>query len=436
VRSVWLERLPEDGRFDRVQVAPRRSAAGGWELLLSMDFSRIAPAQTLIRCVLGEEEIALVYPDASSLALSIPAGSPALWSPESPVLHRLQVELMEKGTGRVLDVFQQRTGFRTIECDGEDLLLNGEKIRLAGVNRHEFHPDFGPSLPLAVQVRDLEILRKLGANFIRISHYPADPVFLDLCDQFGFLVWEELSHWQPKEPDLASSAFVAASMQELEEMVQRDIHHPCVVLWGMLNEASTDAPAARPIVKMLVDRFRELDPSRPVSYASMTDDDVCLDLVDVISRNLYPGWYGGRLDAVAPAVRQVVNFLREKAPGKPILLSEFGAAAGAGVRSFEVRKWTEDYQAELLVRAVDSASAAGISGVCIWQYCDVRTSPEHGLDRFREYNNKGLVDEFRRPKAAFEPVSRALGRFLKPGAGEESVRPARNREASPAVRGT
>ncbi|CAN5345791.1 glycoside hydrolase family 2 protein [soil metagenome] len=411
VRSVNLEKLPNKARLDEVAVLPKREVEG-WKVALSLSLTGCESGRYQLRCTLGDLEIARVSLEGGNWRGEIPIDAPELWSPETPYLHRFGIDLVERESAVTVDRFQSQIGFRTIECRGDRILLNGQSLVLAGVNRHEFHPDFGPALPLTIHLRDLEILRLLGANFVRVSHYPSDPAFLDLCDQYGILVWEELSHWQPTEEEMSNPAFVDASLVELEEMVNRDRHHPCVVVWGMLNEAETDSSVAVPVVEKLTRKFRELDGTRLVAYASNRASDLCFGFVDVAARNLYPGWYGGRLESIGAAVREQIELIRKLAGNKPVILSEFGAAAGTGVRSFEARKWTEDYQARLLVSIIDTASSLGVSGVCVWQFCDVRTSAEHGLDRYREYNNKGLVSEYRQPKLAFEAVRVAFARIL------------------------
>jgi len=335
-------------------------------------------------------------------------GNVNLWYPSSPSLYTVSVTAGG-------DVWRERIGFRTISTQGRKLLLNGEPIVLQGVNRHEFHPDSGSALPPVVHFRDIEILKRLGANFVRGSHYPNDPLFLDLCDENGILFWEELSHWQPDAEDMASEAFRRASLNEIAEMVGQHRHHPCIILWGMMNEAETNAPVAKETIKLFADRFRELDPTRLVTYAcNHLDDDVALESADVVSVNLYPGWYGSGLDDVDEAVARTLATLKSRAPGKPVIFSEFGAAALKGVRSFEPRKWTEDYQSELIRRIVSLAQASGVvSGAAAWQYCDARTSSDRSLDRPREYNNKGILTENRDPKLAFHALRE---QFKKPWA--------------------
>ena len=254
-RGVFAELLPSRP-LGNVAVLPRKTSRG-WTLEM-----RNVPADAVVTLD-GKK------PDLRQVEL---------WSPDHPRLYTVRVETVD-------DVWQGRIGFRTIETRGRQLLLNGKPLILKGVNRHEFHPDFGSAVPLGIHLRDIELLKELGANFVRGSHYPNDPLFLDLCDENGILFWEELSHWQPKEADLQNPKFLEDSLRQLEEVVVQKQHHPSIILWGMCNELDGHVRAARPVIRKLAARFRKLDPTRPVTYATCRwDKDVCLDLVDEIGR--------------------------------------------------------------------------------------------------------------------------------------------------------
>lgn len=410
-RALYAEVLP-DVRIARASAIPTREGHRWWlDVSVTLDRSGAAtkgPAEitiTLDDRTLGRVPVGRNGRGSARLA----AGPVELWSPDRPRLYTVRLAADD-------DVWQERIGFRTIATRGRQLLLNGEPLILKGVNRHEFHPDFGPALPLAVHLRDIEILKELGANFVRGSHYPNDPLFLDLCDESGILFWEELSHWGTRLDVMRTPEFMKQSLAQLDEMVEQHRHHPSIVLWGMLNEADTDKPAARRIVKTFVDRFHALDATRPVTFASnRLEKDCCLDLVDVVALNTYPGWYSGDLPDCEALTRDRVDLLVRRSGNKPLILSEFGAAALSGVRSLEMRKWTENFQAELLRRVIGVAqNSRTISGVALWQFCDVRTSRAIWNSRAREYNNKGILSERREPKLGFYAVKEAFSKPWKP----------------------
>jgi beta-glucuronidase len=401
-QSVRAEILPAS--FIRSASALPRKAGKRWllDVALTVAGKTDPVAVTLDGRPLGSVTLRR---DGSGEA-TLDAGPVDLWSPDSPRLYTVRLDAGP-------DAWQERIGFRTIETRGQTILLNGSPLTLKGVNRHEHHPDFGSALPATLHVRDIEILKKLGANFVRGSHYPNDPLFLDLCDANGLLFWEELAHWQPRQEDFANPLFLQRSLEQLDDMVAQHRHHPSIILWGMMNEAATYKPGARRIVGALARRFRKLDPTRPVTFATCSPlGDRCLDLVDVVSCNTYPGWYWGSLDEAAGKMTDLIRGLSKRSFNKPMIMSEFGAGGITGVRSFEDRKWTENYQAELIRRLMGAIGDSGrVCGVAVWQFNDVRTSDGMGLSRIREYNNKGILSDYREPKLAFHALQEAFRHF-------------------------
>ncbi|MCC7204466.1 MAG: hypothetical protein IT441_05255 [Phycisphaeraceae bacterium] len=328
-----------------------------------------------------------------------------VWSPESPTLHDLHVEL---GPDDLCDRF----GLRTIEVRGKDLLLNGQPLQLRGVNRHEMHPQFGHAQPLDLLVQDVQIIKDMGCNFVRGSHYPQDPRFLDLCDQAGLLVWQEAIGWQHKAEHLTNEYFLSLQEQQIRAMIGATQNHPSVILWGILNESESHIPASRPAYERLLGLIRRLDPTRPVTYAcNHPQDDLCLDLCDVVSINTYPGWYWREIENIPQELDAIVGFMRDRKVGdRPLIISEIGAEALAGFRDWNADRWSEPYQARLLETVIHHilSHPKDYAGLAIWLYNDFRSS-EHVsriMNRARGFNNKGLVDEYRRPKMSYDVVKR------------------------------
>ncbi|CAE8672871.1 unnamed protein product, partial [Polarella glacialis] len=149
------------------------------------------------------------------------------WSPSDPQLHSLTVSLR---FGSVeLDRVTVRFGLRTVTTSDSRILINGEPVLLLGVNRHESHPLGGIYLPHQQLIEDLKIIRELGANFVRGAHYSQDQRFLDLCDEFGVLVWEETMSWQPSFEDLQDPIFMSQQLQMLDETIDASVNHPSVI---------------------------------------------------------------------------------------------------------------------------------------------------------------------------------------------------------------
>jgi len=202
--------------------------------------------------------------------LHLPAGSmerplqcriclrqPRLWSPHDPYLYRIRGRIEEEG--RMIDCAEHRFGCRTAEFRPDrGFFLNGERVELRGVNRHESMPGFGNALPRELHQADARLIKELGLNFVRLSHYPQSPHFLDACDELGILVYAEIATWK----SVRAGRWLRAARRQMAGMIERDCRHPSVILWGMGNESRS-----RRAYLELTETARALDPGRPLIYA-------------------------------------------------------------------------------------------------------------------------------------------------------------------------
>ncbi len=349
--------------------------------------------------VLVDEEIS-VSPGDSGLRYTAVLEDVRIWNPENPQLYTFRVQL-----GR--DDIIERTGFRTVKAADSRLLVNGKPVVLKGVNRHEEHPDWGFSVPPNLTKRDLDIIMNLGCNSVRGSHYPNSELFLDFCDEHGIMFWEEIPMWGFPEEALANETVLNRGLAMHEEMIRRDRHHPSIIMWGMHNEVDTRTQAGYDLTKKFTEKVRGLDSSRPLTFATMHPlDDICLPLVDIASVNSYHGWYHSTLEHWSGFLGKFKEKLAADGLEKmPIIMSEFGAGAVYGTRSFEGPRWTENYQEKYLEHTLNLfLNDERIIGTYIWQYCDIRTAKVMELSRPRSFNNKGIVNEYRQPKEAYWKV--------------------------------
>lgn len=334
----------------------------------------------------------------------------ALWGIYRPNLYTVRITWEQDGICR--DDLVERIGFRTIQAQGKDILLNGEKIILKGINRHEQHPEWGFSMPEHLIKKDIDIIRDMGCNAVRGAHYPHNKWTLDYLDSVGLLFWEEIPMWGFQGPAMESQLVLERSKEMMKEMIHRDYHHPCIIFWGLFNEIDTRIPASRIICSTLAQTVKSLDGKhRLISYATMYDcDDICFDLVDVISLNKYYGWFinGEPLEHWEVFLEKFKNFLKEKDLfDKPFIMSEYGAGAIYGERQMEEVKWTENFQAKYIAYTTDLfMKDPDICGTFPWQFCDSRTGGALTMNRPRGFNNKGLVNEYRKPKMAYEELKR------------------------------
>lgn len=305
-----------------------------------------------------------------------------------------------------IDDLIDRVGFRTVKIEGEKILLNGRPVKIRGFNRHEDHALFGSAVPEQAMMDDINLMLDMGANAVRTSHYPNDPRFLDMCDEAGLLVWEE-HHARAAPGDLLRSyEFKNQERRCNEEMVAQHVNHPCIFIWGVLNECESETPEGRAVYAEHLAHLRELDPTRPVSYASCRFfADICHDLVDVVSWNVYPGWYHG--EGADAYIRRLAAWSDgHGAAGKPMLITEVGAGAVAGYHDpFGKTKWSEERQCALLREQLTAILGnPRLSGVFIWQFADVRVAEEWAMHRPKQMNNKGVVDGCRSPKMSYFTV--------------------------------
>lgn len=328
------------------------------------------------------------------------------WSPETPKLYTIKTVL--KVDGKEVDDLFDRFGFREIKIEGKQILLNGEPLRIRGLCRHEDHPHFGCALPYEAMMHDLLLLKDLGANSVRTGHYPNDERFLDLCDELGILVWEEnhargLSLEQMQNPN-----FEPQAEQVTREMVLFHYNHPSIYIWGILNECASDSEFGKECYEKQFALIRSLDKTRPCSFASCKfKTDLCFGLPDVVSYNIYPKWYHDTpVDAYLNDLYTWVQ-TKTEGKGKPFLVTEIGAGGIYGYRTPYASKWSEEYQQKALSEQLTGVlSHPDCSGVYIWQFSDIRISVEWWGGRPRTMNNKGVVDEYRRPKLCYETVKR------------------------------
>jgi len=325
------------------------------------------------------------------------------WSPTDPRLYEVRAAV-ENGDDR--DERRERVGFRTVDVTDTEIRINGDPVEFRAVNRHEDHPEWGHAQPLRLQEIDLDLIDDAGLNAVRTSHYPNHPRFLDRCDERGVLVVEEIPYWQFDAERFAREGVLDRGRTMLRELIDRDHAHPSVVAWSVTNECANEEEGVVDATRELVAVARERDPNgRPVTLASNNyhpdgeGADPCLALVDFVCANAYPGWYseGEYADVLAG--------VREDYPDKPVVLSEFGAGAVAGERTRDGAKWSESFQADFLEDAIETAREAEfVAGFAIWQFCDTRTDPRNWATRPKTKNNKGILDEYRRPKEAYHRV--------------------------------
>jgi len=341
--------------------------------------------------------------------------NPRLWSPGDPHLYGARVVLGENG-----DDQYDRFGVRYLTVSGNQILLNGKRLKLMGANHHDDHPDWGAALPAHIIRQDIEILKRMGANAVR-GHYPPGELFMDYCDQNGLFFMNEVPSWQYRPEQMANPVCKKKIKRQFDDMVYRDMNRPSVFSWSLGNEWREFEKSYNDI-KELVDHARSVDTTHFITFITGgAHIDRSIDLVDIVCTNWSTyQWYwdpsfrdedsgGNPVSTVLSSEIAGVSIgqlqeIQKHFPKKPVILSEFGAASSqAGWHNWGNVKWSEEYQAR---NVWDSGKYAleqdWISGGCVWQFCDTRAVPMRMLGpRFRGWNAKGVVDAYRQPKMAF-----------------------------------
>jgi beta-glucuronidase len=362
---------------------------------------------------------------SGKLQLTVPEA--ALWSSKTPNLYDLRVELVRNSA--LVDCYSLMIGIRTITVEGDKLLLNGEPVKLVGFGRHEDFPVVGKGLLPALIVKDYALMRWIGANSFRTSHYPYSEQMMDLADRLGFLVIDETP--------AVGLFFLATGLerrnrlcqQMIREMIDRDKNHPSVIMWSLANEPHTataearqayyrdftvidhpSRPEAVETFKTQAELVRELDPTRPVTLVSHEGAlEEAFEFVDVTCLNRYCGWYtqSGQIDLGLEWLDKEIELIYQLYP-KPFILSEFGTDTIPGHHAQPPEMFSEEYQAEFLTRQLQLTDQKPfVVGQHIWNMCDFKTS--QAVHRMAAYNYKGVFTRDRRPKLAAHRV-RALWR--------------------------
>jgi len=325
----------------------------------------------------------------------------ALWSPENPILYKLNVTVIKRNNV-VVDSFQTTFGFRDIEIRDNSLFLNGEKTKLIGIYRIEQHPDYGVSLPWEIQKQDIELMKNLGINVVRSGPYPNHPYFYELCDQVGLMVLEEIPVYQIPASIIDKQESINHALLHLQEMIERDRRHPSIIGWGLgSNLDVTDSRTAHYIAN-LASRARELD-SRPLYYSSeIIRNDICEDLVDFKLLDFY--------DPELSTLERTITELEKINPGSPIYIGRIGSSVipenvDIGYTSLENQaKYVSD-----LYKLVENNDF--INGIFFWSFADWQGSVPVLMQWPSSANHvyhRGLVTENRVPRPAYQKLKKVI----------------------------
>lgn len=338
------------------------------------------------------------------------------WSCEDPCLYRFRVELRNRDGSR--DEYTEEFGFRDISIEKCRILLNGKPVYLKGFGKHEEGPFSGRGTNLPLMTKDLGLLKWIGANSFRTSHYPNSEEMMQLCDRMGILVIDEA-------PAVGlNTGFTATGLlggspegtwavlktgehhrRVMEELVDRDKNHPCVIAWSVANEPASQEEGAKeyfePLVRLTKERDAQRRPVTIVTYEGSTPETCKVaELCDFLMLNRYRGWYDteGNLPGAAAKLEAELEGFHRRCPDKPIMLGEYGADTVAGLHDVNARLFTEEYQTLFMKTYAEVFDRLPyITGEHVWVFADFATA--ENIKRV-DGNKKGIFTRDRRPKQA------------------------------------
>jgi beta-glucuronidase len=346
-----------------------------------------------------ETETAAIEPGAREVMVSLALLAPKLWSVDHPNVYRMVVQIAGED-GKVLDKHSDTFGIRTVEIRDRHLLINGERVRLTGVTRHEESVAEGLAETPGTMLYDYDDMKALQVTLTRPVHYPQNPFILDYADRHGILLIPEIPVWQFSEAQMRDPKVLALAEQQMREMIEQAGNHPSIFAWSVCNESDTETPGGIAYFRAVRDFIRQLDPDRYVSYADdnlakvQNAQDSAANDADFVMMNEYFGsWHGPA--AALPASLDKVDRLF---PNKMVIISEFGLPGIFGKDAEDADrmrvKIIEDQIPEL-------ARRDWIAGAIFWCYQDYksRRNLRPGLEE--GYVDHGLVDEYRQRRPSY-----------------------------------
>lgn len=371
-----------------------------------------------------EKRVRIGGGESEKVTVDLPSvSSPNLWSPDSPYLYTVQTELRD-GNERI-DSISDKIGYRWYKFEKNGpFYLNGERLLIRGTHRHEEHAGYGNAMPNRLHIKDMQAIKEMGANYVRLAHYPQEPAVYDAADSLGLLIWDELPWCRG---GIGGPEWQANTTRLLKEMIRQNYNHPSIILWSLGNEVywlpdfedggNTDSLKA--FMTELNELAHNLDPGRLTATRKFPK---APDIVDVYSPSIWAGWYSG----VYKNYKKALESAREK--NDRFVHMEYGGAShkgrhtehpitGEGMKiesgwtekpnQYEVKSvakssnWTENYIVDLFDwHLYVSENTDWFTGNAQWAVKDFGTPlrPENAIPFV---NQKGLLDRAGNPKDAY-----------------------------------
>jgi beta-glucuronidase len=336
---------------------------------------------------------------AAELDASLHIATPRLWGIDHPNLYRMAVEVRDE-SGKLVDEQSDTFGLRTIEIRDRHLLINGERMRLTGLARHEESQWEGLAETTGTMRQDYEDMKSLQMTLTRPAHYPQNPFILDYADRHAVLLIPEIPLWQFSEGQFSNPRVLALAKQQIKEVIEQAGNHPSIFAWSMCNESDTGSPGGIAYFRAMKEYVHQLDPGRFVTYADdnlpklKRAEDSAANDADFLMMNQYFGSWHGPANALSSSLDKVDRMF----PSKMVIISEFGLS-GIFAKDEEDAdrkrvKIIQDQMPEL-------AKRDWIAGAILWCYQDYKSRRNLRFGLEEGYVDHGVVDEYRQRRPSY-----------------------------------
>jgi beta-glucuronidase len=411
-RAVWLYSVPSGASIKDITLKTTFESTTG-TVEVKVELAGKAPTGKVVISGNNQKFEASVQFSNGEGTASVQIPNVRLWSPEDPFLYTVSVIL--GSDNKILDHYITETGVRTITANNKQLLLNGKPIFLKGFGKHEDFPVFGRGTAYPVMVKDYSLLKWVGANSYRTSHYPYDEEYMNMADREGILIIDEIPavglYFHGDTSELKQRQVICR--QDINELILRDKNHPSVIIWSIANEPTPPNISLSPTdikqgdnksIEMLTELFQQVkkqDPTRLSTLVGVMGGPIeWLGLSDIVCINRYWGWYTnpGDIKTGAALLSRELDMIYQKLH-KPIIITEFGADTYPGMHAEQPEMFTEEYQTEFIKAYLDVADTKDfVTGMQVWAFADFKTG--QGIVRFGGMNYKGVFTRDRKPKMA------------------------------------
>jgi len=432
-RDVWLKVVPRTN-ISKINISTPEVSANSAETNIEVTIKSHTNSDTVIFVDLIDPNRVKVLSQITKVKLINGTASykieldtieePILWSTEQPNLYTATVTLLLNDI-EMIDKVADRFGFRWFEFkDGGPFYLNGKRLLLRGTHRHEDFAGMGNALSNDLHRNDIKMIKEMGANFVRLAHYPQDPEIYKTCDELGLLVWDELPWCRG---GVGNQVWKENTKRLLKEMINQNFNHPSIIIWSVGNEVywlpefknGGDIDSLRNFVSVLNDIAHKLDPGRVTSIRKFYEGS---DIIDLFSPSIWSGWYSGVYKnyekAIVDAQKKYFKFFHAEYGGSShlgrhtenpitgdgVINPDEWSEAVNQVKVKNVAKigdWSENYIVDLFdwhLRV--SEQIENFTGNAQWAFRDFGTPlrPENAIPYV---NQKGLLDREGNPKDAY-----------------------------------